>query len=95
MRRFLGGWWRRERYGNLHREESRSWIEFEKSSSAKNPKRGEEVVEERTCSYSDGIEDSRLNGTIGFEEQKEKVKKKDLKEKSEGGGEVVFFGLSP
>jgi rRNA pseudouridine-1189 N-methylase Emg1 (Nep1/Mra1 family) len=85
----------RERYGNLHREESRSWIEFEKSSSAKNPKRGEEVVEKRTSGYGDGIKDSRLNGAISFEKKKEKIEKKDLKEKSEGGGEVVFFGMFP
>jgi hypothetical protein len=67
----------------------------ERISSAKNPQRGEEVIEERTGSYGDGIEDSRLNGSIGFEEEKEKIEKKNLKQESEGGGEIVVFGLSP
>jgi hypothetical protein len=68
---------------------------IERISSAKDPKRGEEVVEERTGGYGDGIEDSRLNGAIGFYKKKEKIEKKDLKEKSEGGGEVVVLGLFP
>jgi hypothetical protein len=68
---------------------------IERISSAKDPKRREEVIEERTGSYGDGIEDSRLNGAIGFEKKKQKIEEKDLKEKSEGSGEVVVFGLSP
>jgi len=67
----------------------------ERISSAKDPKRGEEVVEEGTSCHGDGIEDSRLNGAIGFEKKKKKIEEKDLKEKSEGSGEVVVFGLSP
>jgi len=93
--RFLSGSWWRERYGNLYRKESRSWIEFERISFTEDPKRSEEVVEKRTSGYGDGIKDSRLNGAISFEKKKEKIEKKDLKEKSEGGGEVVFFGMSP
>jgi hypothetical protein len=69
--------------------------EVERSSSAKYPEGGEEVVEKRTGGNGDGIEGSRLNGTIGFEKKEEKIEKKDLKEKSKGGGEVVVFGLSP
>jgi hypothetical protein len=73
----------------------RSWLGVERSSSAKYPEGGEEVVEKRAGSNGSGIEDSRLNGTIGFEKKKEKIEKKDLKEKSQCGGEVVIFGLSP
>jgi hypothetical protein len=73
VRRFLGGWWRRERYGNLHREESRSWIEFEKSSSAKDPKRGEEVVQESAGGNRYGIEDRSLDRAIGFQNEKKKI----------------------
>ena len=39
MHRFLGGWWRRERWENLRREVSRSWIEFERISFTEDPKR--------------------------------------------------------
>jgi hypothetical protein len=87
--------WIREPWRGLGLGGHRSWLEVERISSAKYPEGGEEVVEKRTSGNGDGIEDSRLNGTIGFEKQKEKIKKKDLKEKGEGSGEVVVFGLSP
>jgi hypothetical protein len=94
-RRSRDGWWRRAQPRDLYHLGHRGLRRIERISSAKDPKRGEEVVEERTCSYSDGIEDSRLNGAIGFEKKKEKIEEKDLKEKSEGGGEIIVFGLSP
>jgi hypothetical protein len=65
---------------NPRREESRSWIEFERSSSAKNPKRGEKVVEKSSSGDSYGVEDRSLDRAIGFQYQKKKIKKKELKD---------------
>jgi hypothetical protein len=93
--RFRGGWWRRVRPRDLYHLGHKGLRRVERISSAKDPKRGKEVVEERTGGYGDSVEDSRLNGAVGFEKEKEKIEKKDLKEKSEGGREIVVFGLSP
>lgn len=95
MRRFLSGWWRRERWENLRHEVSRSWIEFERISFTEDPKRSEEVVQESAGGDRYGVEDRSLDRAIGFQNEKKKIEKKELKDQGQGGGEVVLLGFVP
>ena len=75
--------------------EHRSWPAVERSSSAKYPEGGEEVVEKGAHSDGHGVQDCCFDRAIGFKKKEEKIEEEKLKDQCKAGGKIVVTGQSP
>jgi len=85
----------RVRWRDLGLWGNRSWLEVERSSSAKYTEGCEEVVEKGAHSDGHGVQDCCFDRAIGFKKKEEKIEEEKLKDQCKAGGKIVVTGQSP